>query len=81
MRSVTTIQITRSEDLQIAKLRSKLGLKSKKEVLREGLRALQETLREQKRRRRLQAASLAVRGDSRRQNRFWASRSSALKTS
>ena len=79
MRSLTTIQVTKTEDREIAQLRSRLGLKSKKEVLREGLRALQGMLRGQQRRKRLHSASLAVRGSSIREGRRWAALATPLK--
>lgn len=80
MKTLTTIQVTSEEDREIAVLKGKLGLPSKKAVVLEGLRALRQILQDQQRRRRLQAASRLVRGESQKINREWAPLSTALKT-
>ncbi|MBI2083410.1 MAG: hypothetical protein HYT76_07545 [Deltaproteobacteria bacterium] len=79
MKAVTTIQMTLEEDREIAHLKEELGLSSKKEVVREGLRALQGILKDHKRRRQLRNASLSVRKQSERTNREWSLLSPALK--
>jgi hypothetical protein len=79
MKTLTTIQVTSEEDREIAVLKNKLGLPSKKAVVLEGLRALQQILRDQQRRQRLQAASRLVREQSKKINREWAPLSTALK--
>lgn len=79
MKSLTTIQVTFEEDREIDTLKEKLGLPSKKAVVMEGLRALQERIRESQRRKRLHTASHLVYGESKRINQEWASHSSALK--
>jgi hypothetical protein len=81
MKVATTFQITPEEDKEINRLKKELGLPSKKAVILEGLRALQDLRREQKRRQRLQTASRLVGQGSLQVNREWASRASALKTS
>ena len=79
MPSLTTIQITKEEDAEIGFLKEKLALPSKKAVVMEGLNALREILRNQQRRRRLQASSQMVRKESGRINRDWAGLSTALR--
>lgn len=69
-----TIQITPEEDQEIAELRDRLKLPTKKAVVMEGLRSLRQILQDQQRRRRLQTASQAVRRESLRENRRWARR-------
>lgn len=78
MKSLTTIQVTLEEDKEIALLKDKLGLPSKKAVVMEGLKALRQILQDQMRRKRLQAASRLVREGSRSANQEWASLSTAL---
>lgn len=73
-----TIQITPEEDREIALLKERLGLPTKKAVVMEGLKTLRQILQAQKRRRRLQAASYLVRQTSRRANREWAVRAAPL---
>jgi hypothetical protein len=79
MKTLTTIQVTSEEDREIALLKEKLGLPSKKAVVLEGLRALRRILQDQMRRKRLQAASRLVREDSRRINDEWSPLSTALR--
>lgn len=79
MKTLTTIQVTSDEDREIAILKEKLGLPSKKAVVLEGLRALRQILQDQMRRKRLQAASRLVREESRRMNDEWAPLSTALR--
>lgn len=79
MKSINTIQVTPQEDKEMSILKEELGLPSKREVLREGLKALRQILEAQQRRKRLQAASRAVRAGSHEANLEWAPLSSALK--
>ena len=78
MKAVTTIQITPEEDNEIALLKDKLGLPSKRAVVMQGIRGLSQLLRDQQRRRRLRAAAALVRDETQRTNREWSKRSSAL---
>lgn len=75
----TTIQITSEEDREISRMRSRLGLPSKKAVVLEGLKSLRQILKDQGRRKRLQAASLRLRKQSKEVNKEWAPLSSALR--
>lgn len=79
MKTLTTIQVTSEEDKEIAALKEKLHLSSKKAVVLEGLRLLRQMIRDQQRRRRLQAASRLVREESRKANREWSPLAAALK--
>ena len=79
MKVATTFQISPEEDRQITRLKKELGLPSKKAVLLEGIRALNQLKSEQTRRKRLQMASERVAKHSLKLNREWAGRSSALK--
>lgn len=73
-----TIQLTDDEDREVAELKKRLSLPSKKAVILEGLRSLRQILQAQKRQRRLRSASLSVRKQSLAANREWASRSTAI---
>ena len=79
MKVATTIQISSEEDREIARLKEVLGFASKKAVILEGLRALNERLQELKRRHQLQKASQLVRQESSLLNKEWAPLSAALK--
>jgi len=81
MQVATTIQISREEDQEIVVLKKQLCLPSKKAVVLEGIRSLQQKLKEQDRVRRLQAASKQVRTESQRINQEWAPHASATRIS
>lgn len=74
---ITTIQITKGEDQEIAHLKVRLGLPSKKAVLLEGMRLLRDKIKQDVRRRHLRKVVLAVRAESQRTNREWAPGASA----
>lgn len=73
-----TIQLTNDEDREVADLKDRLGLPTKKAVIMEGLRSLRKLVQAQKRRRRLTAASVRVRKQSLSVNRSWAPRGTAV---
>ena len=75
---ITTIQITKGEDQEIAQLKVRLGLPSKKAVLLEGMRLLREKIKGDARRRHLRKVVLAIREESQRVNREWAPGASAV---
>ena len=77
MKVATTIQISREEDNEIIRLKKALHFSTKKAVVMAGIQKLGAVLRENKRRRRLQEASVRVREESLRVNREWASHSTA----
>ena len=78
---LTTIQITSEEDKVIGRLKKELGLPTKKAVVMEGLQALKQTLKQQKRTKGLQAASRLVRRESLRTTQEWGPLGTATKSS
>lgn len=80
MKVATTIQITQEEDREISQLKKKLGFKTKKAVVLEGLKSLAENLQNKQRRIRLQQTSLRVRDSSSTTNKEWALYSTALQS-
>lgn len=73
----TTIQISDEEDQEITKLREFMGLPSKRAVVMEGVKALRDLLRRERRRQQMRKASLRVREGSAAANRAWADLSTA----
>ena len=73
----TTIQISPEEDREITRLKKALHFPTKKAVVMAGIQKLERAFQEDKRRRRLQEASLRVRKESLRVNQEWAPYSTA----
>lgn len=79
MKALTTIQITTDEDREIGQLKRELKLPSKKAVVMEGIRTLNQFIKDKKRRLHLQNLSLKISKESNRVNKEWAPLSTSLK--
>ena len=79
MKVANTIQISSEEDRQINRLQKSLGLDSKKAVIRQGLKMLDDMVAEQQRYQSLQRASQRISQQSKKANQEWSPYSTALK--